>query len=78
MKQKKDEQRSVELDQNLNSSTKADDTTSSSHNAKPNVGSSLCLSNQAIDEQNNWNNKMKAIYDSFGFNRATVSSLSVK
>ena len=38
MFKKKDELRSVELDQNLNSTTKADDTTSISHNAKPNVG----------------------------------------
>ena len=44
MKQKKDELRSVELEQNLNSTTKADDTTSSSHNAKPNVGCSFSLS----------------------------------
>jgi len=44
MKHKKDEQSSVELDQNLNSSTSADEITSSSHIAKPNVGRSLSLS----------------------------------
>lgn len=40
MLQKKDDQRFVELDQNGHSSTKDDETTSSSHIAKPNVGSS--------------------------------------
>lgn len=76
MLQKKDEQRSVELEQNGDSSTKADVTMSSSHSAKPFVSSSLSLSTQEKDKL--LVEQMKQLYDSVGFNRATESSLSVK
>ena len=45
MLQKKDEQRTVKLEQKMTEVTNADVTTSSSHNAKPNVGSSVSTVN---------------------------------
>lgn len=79
MLQKKDEQRNVTLEQKLNSSAKADVTTSSSHNAKPNVARSFCLTDdKKIDEiLSRFKTQKSKFYDFFSNNiNSELSSLS--